>query len=193
MKQKVTFGITLLLIALILAVLPVNGEEQIYNDVIRLHVLAASDRAEDQANKLLVRDAVLRKYGSALSEYPTRDTAATAARRLLPDIERTATETLRAACVTDPVRVILTEEIYPRRDYATFSLPAGEYLSLRILIGDAAGQNWWCVIYPPLCLDTALEGDTALDDAEWGLLTENGNGHYTARFKILELLESLWK
>ncbi len=193
MKQKLTFGICLLWIALILSVLPVSGEEAIYDDVIRLHILAASDSDADQKNKLLVRDAVLEKYGSALRDYPTQELAARAVTALIPEIERTAEETLRSLGDAHRVRVTLTEEEYPRRSYAYFSLPAGSYLSLRILIGEAEGQNWWCVLYPPLCLDTALEGDTTLDDAEWGLLTENGKGRYTPRFKILELLESVFK
>ncbi len=192
MKHKLTFAIVLILIALLLAVLPVSGEEEIYQDVIRLHILAESDSEEDQANKLLVRDAVLEKYGTALSGYATREEAAAAAEQLLPQIRITAVETLRGAgCVAD-VQVTLTEEEYPRREYAAFALPAGTYLSLRVLIGDAAGQNWWCVLYPPLCLETSLSGDTSLDDAAWGLMTENGQGRYTARFKILEILDSIF-
>jgi stage II sporulation protein R len=84
----------------------------------------------------------------------------------------------------------LTEETYPTRDYESFSLPAGTYLSLRVLIGEAAGQNWWCVMYPPLCLETATDTPIGLDDAEWGLMTENGGGRYTVKFRILELLQA---
>ncbi len=191
MKRKFLFALSLLLIALILSVLPVRGEEAIYDDVIRLHILAASDSEEDQALKLLVRDAVLETYGSALSSYESRDAAAEAVEALIPAIETTARETLVQAGCTDSVTVTLTEEEYPRRDYAAFSLPAGEYLSLRILIGDAEGQNWWCVLYPPLCLDASCEGDTSLSDAEWGLMTKNGRGKYKVRFKSLEILKGL--
>ncbi len=192
MKLKLTFGFTLLLIAMILAVVPVSGEEKIYEDVIRLHILAASDSEEDQAVKLHVRDAVLEKYGSALSSYPDREAAAEAAEALLPAIRATAEETLSALGVTDGVQVTLTEEAYPSREYPGFSLPRGTYLSLRILIGNAEGQNWWCVLYPPLCLETSLEGNANLSGAEWGLLTENGGGRYTPRFKVLELLSSVF-
>ncbi len=192
MKQKITFAVCLLLIALILSVLPVSGEEKIYDDVIRLHILAASDSEEDQAVKLLVRDAVLKEYGSALSGYPTRDAAAEAAEALLPLIEKTARQTLSACGHEDTVSATLTWEAYPRRDYAAFSFPAGEYLSLRILIGEAAGQNWWCVLYPPLCLGASVKGDETLNDAEWGLLSSNGKGNYTPKFKVLEFLGSLF-
>lgn len=183
--------ICLLLATLLLAALPVRGEEEIYSDVIRLHIIAASDTEEDQALKLSVRDAVLGVYGSALTSYPDRDSAAEAARELLPGIRSLAEQTLREAGCDKPVSVTLTEEEYPTRDYETFSLPAGRYLSLRVLIGEAEGHNWWCVLYPPLCLDTATEGEL-LSDAEWGLLTENGGGHYQVRFKLLEWLKMLF-
>lgn len=183
--------ICLLLATLLLTALPVRGEEEIYSDVIRLHIIAASDTEEDQALKLAVRDAVLGVYGSALTSYPDRDSAAAAARELLPGIRSLAEQTLREAGCDKPVSVTLTEEEYPTRDYETFSLPAGRYLSLRVLIGEAEGHNWWCVLYPPLCLDTATEGEL-LSDAEWGLLTENGGGHYQVRFKLLEWLKMLF-
>ncbi len=192
MKRKLAFGFSILLIALIIAVLPISGEEKIYDDVIRLHILAESDSEEDQAVKLLVRDAVIEEYGTALSRYPDQESAADAARALIPAITATAEETLHAAGHHVPVQVTLTEEEYPRRDYGTFSLPAGSYLSMRILLGDAEGQNWWCVMYPPLCLDTALDGDAHLSDAEWGLLHTSRKGKYTPRFKLLEFLENIF-
>lgn len=183
--------ICLLLATLLLAALPVRGEEEIYSDVIRLHIIAASDTEEDQVLKLSVRDAVLGVYGSALTSYPDRDSAAEAAREMLPGIRSLAEQTLREAGCDKPVSVTLTEEEYPTRDYETFSLPAGRYLSLRVLIGEAEGHNWWCVLYPPLCLDTATDGEL-LTDAEWGLLTENGGGHYRVKFKLLEWLKKVF-
>lgn len=183
--------ICLLLATLLLAALPVEGEEAIYADVIRLHIIAASDTEEDQTLKLAVRDAVLSVYGSALTSYSDRDSAAEAAREMLPGIRSLAEQTLREAGCDKPVSVTLTEEEYPTRDYETFSLPAGRYLSLRVLIGEAEGHNWWCVLYPPLCLGAATEGEL-LTDAEWGLLTENGGGHYRVKFKLLEWLKKVF-
>ena len=133
--------ICLLLATLLLAALPVEGEEAIYADVIRLHIIAASDTEEDQTLKLAVRDAVLSVYGSALTSYSDRDSAAEAAREMLPGIRSLAEQTLREAGCDKPVSVTLTEEEYPTRDYETFSLPAGRYLSLRVLIGEAEGHN----------------------------------------------------
>ncbi len=192
MKRKLAFGISILLVALIIAVMPVSGEEEIYEDVIRLHVLANSDSEEDQSAKLLVRDAVLAEYGTALAGYADIESATAAAEALLPAITATAAQTLAIAGKNDPVRVTLTEESYPRRDYGAFSLPAGAYLSMRILIGNAAGQNWWCVLYPPLCLETSLSDKNNLSDAEWGLMSSNGRGKYTVRFKLLEVFKGIF-
>ena len=187
MKHTARLIICLLLCTLVIAALAVSGEEEIYHDVIRLHIIAASDSERDQSFKLLVRDAVLETYGSALTSCPTRDDARAVLEPLLP-----AVETLAEAGCDAPVAVTLGEETYPTRDYETFSLPAGKYLSLRILIGDAAGHNWWCVLYPPLCLDTALEESSQLTDAEYGLLRGNNQGKYSVKFKVLELLEELF-
>ena len=191
LQHTAVAGICLLLATLLLAALPVEGEEAIYADVIRLHIIAASDTEEDQTLKLAVRDAVLSVYGSALTSYSDRVSAAEAAREMLPGIRSLAEQTPREAGCDKPVSVTLTEEEYPTRDYETFSLPAGRYLSLRVLIGEAEGHNWWCVLYPPLCLDAATEGEL-LTDAEWGLLTENGGGHYRVKFKLLEWLKKVF-
>lgn len=190
MKKLFYLFLVLLLLVCMLSVLPVNGEEAVFDGVIRLHILANSDDPEDQANKLAVRDAVLEAYGDALAGYPTREAAAEALSYLLPEMEALAKKTLEGLGDGSPVAVTLTEEPYPRRDYGTFALPAGEYLSLRILIGEAAGENWWCVLYPPLCLGTATDTPVGMGDATYGLLTENGGGSYTVKFRLLELLET---
>lgn len=190
MKKLFYLFLVLLLLVCMLSVLPVNGEEAVFDGVIRLHILANSDTPLDQANKLAVRDAVLEAYGDALAGYPTREAAAEALSYLLPEMEALAKKTLEGLGDGSPVAVTLTEEPYPRRDYGTFALPAGEYLSLRILIGEAAGENWWCVLYPPLCLGTATDTPVGMEDATYGLLTENGGGSYTVKFRLLELLET---
>ena len=188
MKKLFYLFLVLLLLVCMLSVLPVNGEEAVFDGVIRLHILANSDDPEDQANKLAVRDAVLEAYGDALAGYPTREAVAEALSYLLPEMEALAKKTLEGLGDGSPVAVTLTEEPYPRRDYGTFALPAGEYLSLRILIGEAAGENWWCVLYPPLCLGTATDTPVGMEDATYGLLTENGGGSYTVKFRLLETL-----
>ena len=178
-----------LIAALFLAVCPVAGEEGIYSDVIRLHILAASDGEDDQADKLAVRDAILRDYGDAFRAFCDRTEAEAA---LTPELREriagTAERTLAERGSAAPVSVTLSEEDYPTRDYGGFSLPAGRYLSLRVVIGEGEGRNWWCVLFPPLCTAAAVEGvPLGLSDAEYRLLAD---GKKSVRFKTLELLTS---
>ncbi len=196
MKKTTWYVITLLLATLLLAALPVSGEEQIYEDVIRLHVLAESDSEEDQALKLLVRDRILAEYGTHLSGFSDVEQAEKEAQKLLDRIQATAQGVVNEAGCAYPVSVTFGEENYPARDYGEYSFPAGRYLSLRVLIGSGEGQNWWCVLFPPLCLDLAT-GNAPEDDAlavgltpeEYRLITGNAEGGYRIRFKTLELLQ----
>ena len=116
--------------------------------IIRLHVVANSDSNVDQAVKLCVRDAVLREAQCALSS------AADAKQAILTDLpalEAAANAELQRQGSGDTARVSFRRELFPTRDYDTFSLPSGVYQSLRVTIGKGEGHNWWCVLYPNLC------------------------------------------
>lgn len=123
----------------------------------RLHVLANSDTEEDQALKLLVRDAVLERATEILEQSADRAEAEIRLRESLPELEAIAEETVRATGYDYAVTAELEDTAFPTKEYDGFSLPAGEYLALRILIGEGVGQNWWCVVFPPLC--TAASAD----------------------------------
>ena len=191
MKTSISLAIVLLLCTLLLTAIPVAGEEGVYDHVIRLHILANSDSQEDQGNKLAIRDEILSIYGSSLTNCTTRKEAEATLLTLLPQMEKTAQEVLlsRGSCQT--ATVTLTEEWYPTREYDTFSLPAGNYLSLRILIGEAEGQNWWCVMYPPMCLGVATDSEIplGLTEEEYELVSEH---RYTIKFRVLEILKSIF-
>ena len=124
-------------------------------EVIRLHILADSDSTADQTDKLLVRDAVLALAAEQLPYDADAEAVCAALRASLPEIQQTAERTLREAGCTDPVRVSLGRTAFPARSYGRYTLPAGDYRALRIEIGSAAGQNWWCVMYPSLCIPAA--------------------------------------
>ena len=179
-------AIPILLAAFLVAACPVSGEESIYRDVIRLHVLAASDSTEDQNDKIAVRDAILSEYGDLFRGFSDRAGAEAAITpELREEIGETAKQTLAGRGNAAPVAVTLSEEDYPTRDYGDFSLPAGRYLSLRVVIGEGAGKNWWCVLFPPLCAAASVDGvPLGLSDAEYRLVTE---GKKSVRFKTLEL------
>ena len=164
MKIVAVLCAVFLLVAVCLSVLPLRGEEAIYDAVIRLHVLAASDSREDQADKLAVRDAILPLTAEALGDCVTREAAAARLAEMLPTLQATAAEVLCARGRQAPVEVVLGQEEYPTRAYEGFCFPAGEYLSLRVKIGRAEGQNWWCVLFPSLCL-SAAEGGISPEEA----------------------------
>ena len=152
---------TVLLAASVIGALPLAGEETIYENVVRLHVLADSDEAEAQELKLLVRDAVLRYLHETSEQAEDADAACLLYEQRLPGIRETARRTLRENGCDLPVNVTLTDEPYPDRTYGGYTFPAGTYRSLRVMIGRAQGRNWWCVLFPPLCLALAAEPETA--------------------------------
>lgn len=172
--------------------LPVHGEEEIYNSTIRLHVLANSDSEEDQAKKLLVRDAVLTYLEENLEQSLTYADALDAVSDHLDGIRVCASDTLGGKYA---VRVELGQEEYPLRQYENYSLPAGEYTSLRILIGEGEGQNWWCVLFPRLCTSRATEEEVYEDfiaagfsPEQYRLIKNESGAKYKVRFRILEIL-----
>ena len=193
------FGAAVLLTVAIL-ILPIHGEAALYDNVIRLHVLANSDSAEDQALKLKVRDAVLADTEGLLQDAASRDEAEAILKQHLPAIKQTAAETLAKEGVIAPVTVTLDFENYPTRQYEGLAFPAGEYLSLRILIGEAEGQNWWCVLFPPLCLSAASDAreteaiclSAGLTGEQYRLIANTDSTQYKLRFKILEVFENIF-
>lgn len=163
------------------------------SQVIRLHVLANSDSEEDQALKLEVRDRVLETTSALLAGETEPQAAAVLLNQHLDDIAQTAAQEISAQGHDDRVEVRLEQTWFPTRQYQGISLPAGNYLALRVLIGAAEGHNWWCVVFPNLCLpsvsERALEAST-LTPGQISLLQEEETS-YVFRFKALELWQSL--
>lgn len=163
------------------------------SQVIRLHVLANSDSEEDQALKLEVRDRVLETTSALLAGETEPQAAAILLNQHLEDIAQTAAQEISAQGHDDRVEVRLEQTWFPTRQYQGISLPAGNYLALRVLIGAAEGHNWWCVVFPNLCLpavsERALEAST-LTPGQISLLQEEETS-YVFRFKALELWQSL--
>ena len=163
------------------------------SQVLRLHVLANSDSEEDQALKLEVRDRVLETTSALLAGETEPQAAAVLLDQHLDDIAQTAAQEISAQGHDDRVEVRLEQTWFPTRQYQGISLPAGNYLALRVLIGAAEGHNWWCVVFPNLCLpavsERALEAST-LTPGQISLLQEEETS-YVFRFKALELWQSL--
>jgi len=170
----------------LLAGLRIGAQQQaLAEKLVRLHVIAVSDNAGDQAVKLRVRDAVLARVEPVLDQAEDAAEAVGLLEEMLPELERLA----RWVSGEGQVRVTLGRESYPTRHYEDFSLPAGVYTSLRIELGAAKGQNWWCVVYPPLCTGSVVETvreTSALNEEDLRLITEDGEG-YVIRFRLMEL------
>lgn len=166
-------------------------QHRLAEKTIRLHVVANSDSAEDQAQKLQVRDAVLEKVAQITE---TCSDAASAKREIALHIDEIR-EAAQKETAYD-VQVRLGTEQFETRYYDTFTLPAGEYPALRVNLGKAQGHNWWCVVFPSLCTaatSDALERTAAVGgfDSEEMELIEGGEEAYELRFKSFEWLQAL--
>ena len=190
MKQAVLRAICILLCTLCITLIPTEAEAAIYEDTIRLHILAPSDSVEDQALKLKIRDNVLKKYGYILNESKSIAEARALISQSEKDIQTDVNYWIREMGYSYTSSVELREEWYETRQYSDFTLPAGEYLSLKITIGGGEGQNWWCVMYPPMCLDASVGNAGDYSEAERTLIK---NDKYRVKFKLLEVSSELFK
>ena len=165
---------------------------EIRQDVLRLHILANSDSEEDQALKLKVRDRILQETGVAFGSPASLAEAKASAAENLDEIEAAAADEIRKNGFDYPVKAELTRMYFTTRQYEEFTLPAGMYDAVRVTIGEAAGHNWWCVLYPPLCLPAAqtsrVIGDT-LREEESDLISRSPQ--YEIRFAVVEWFEAL--
>ena len=193
MKGISTVIILSIFLTLFITIMPTEREGEIYEDTIRLHILANSDDECDQEMKLRVRDFIL-DAGLLSGVGESKEAAEASLASGTREAEEKINEDLRAMGVEYEARVTLTEEWYDTRDYEGFSLPKGVYTSYRVILGAGDGQNWWCVMYPPIC--KGLSTDNASDDAisysgeEIALIS---SGKYRIKFKILEVLSQRLK
>lgn len=197
-KTKSLFGwaVAILAATLLLAILPTEYEGAIYEDTVRLHIIANSDKKEDQDLKLEIRDKLLLEYGDELSGISSKGEAEKLLSSRTDEIEGDVRLWLNELGSDASAEVELGTEWYDRREYENFTLPAGYYTSLRVILGEGEGKNWWCVMYPPLCLDLATEKAPS-DDALLGYteseVTLIEGGGYQIRFKLLELVSRALK
>ena len=166
--------------------------QTIRTKVLRLHVIAVSDSEEDQALKLKVRDSVLRCSQDILSGETQKGTAERRIAANLDALRIAAEEEIKKNGYDCPVRVELTKADFPTRTYENVTLPAGQYNAVRVVIGNGEGKNWWCVMFPPLCLSAAKK-QTGLSDVlnKDELALTQSDPKYEIRFWIVEKIEKL--
>ena len=162
--------------------------------LLRLRVIAESDTSADQADKLLVRDAVLAALEPRIADCASLEEARAAALEALPQLAEAAGKALEEAGRPRSLTLRLGAEDCPLRAYETFTLPAGNYETLTVTLGAGEGHNWWCVVFPPLCL--AAAGESGEEDEEWSVFSPAEQRLMTAgsveiRFRCLELLQKL--
>lgn len=174
-----------------------SGEQQeLAQAMIRLHVVANSDSAEDQALKLAVRDRVLEQARAIYPEGATLEEAEQALRSHLALLAGAGRSAVEEAGQDVPVTAALEECWFPTKEYDGFSLPAGNYTALRVVVGEGKGANWWCVAFPPLCVGAASQTlETAAQAGYFtpeqvALVTGEESG-YVLKFKGMELLGQL--
>ncbi len=200
MKKILILSVAVLLTASLSSFFPTRSELSLYDNFIRLHVIANSDSEDDQSLKLRVRDKILEVVGEALADTETKADAEDAMRSILPEIERAAAEVVTDAGHTESVAASLTEEKYPRRSYGTVTLPAGTYTSLRVIIGEGEGHNWWCVLFPRMCTKPAVSAaeqeeeftDAGFTPSQYRIITDSKDAHYVVKFRIIEIIRSLF-
>lgn len=166
--------------------------DRVRGEVLRLHVLANSDSAEDQNIKLLVRDRLLEVGGALFAQASGAQEAARIAAQLQTELTAAADAVLAEHGCDYRACVEVSKSLFPERTYEDITLPAGVYMAVRVLLGEAQGRNWWCVLFPPLCLPAAVKQESvAAFTDENGTVTQ-AEGGYEVKLKIVEWF-SYWR
>ncbi|MEG1886738.1 MAG: stage II sporulation protein R [Oscillospiraceae bacterium] len=190
LRSAVAFG---LVFTILLSFVRFDAQcQEIRENVLRLHVLANSDETYDQDLKLKVRDELLKVSDSCFSESITEQEALAAAKENLELLESTAKKVIREENFSYDVKVEIGKAHFDTRVYDNFTLPAGEYEAVRVLIGEAKGKNWWCVMFPPVCVPAAMPEHTigeVLSEEQSEIVGNPSN--YEIRFKTVEVFEKV--
>lgn len=170
-------------------------QEDLQSNLVRLHIIANSDSNEDQAVKLKVRDAVLAETEKEL-EINTKEEIV----KNLDKFEKIANEVLAENGFPYTAHAVYGKFDFPKKEYKNITLPAGEYFGVRLILGEGEGHNWWCVMYPPLCVadDSSMEMDgksqellkQSLDEETYEVVTGE-KSDITVKFKAVELIQEL--
>ena len=193
MKLFVKSACIAFVLVVIYSLIPFQAQcGNISNDVFRLHILANSDSDYDQSVKLKIRDRVLEYSKSLFESASSKEEAESLISQNLDNITQVAQNELQNLGCGQNVRAEIKKMYFTTRYYDSYTLPSGMYDALRITIGSGKGHNWWCVMYPSICISAASEQDEkakkALDDGEYDIIK---NEKYSYKFKVVELFEKL--
>ncbi len=189
-KISVTVGIVVAILFSICSF--AKTSEEIRSDVLRLHVIANSDTSVDQNLKLRLRDYILQEGKDIFNGSVNVENAVEKIEPVLPELEKSAKAFVNKAGFDYDVKISLSNEYFTTRTYETVTLPAGKYLALRVVIGSGEGHNWWCVMFPPMCVPAADKKDeieNVFSEKEIKLVESKPK--YEPRFKVVEIYEQL--
>lgn len=189
-KISVTVGIVVAILFSICSF--AKTSEEIRSDVLRLHVIANSDTSVDQNLKLRLRDYILQEGKDIFNGSVNVENAVKKIEPVLPELEKSAKAFVNRAGFDYDVKISLSNEYFTTRTYETVTLPAGKYLALRVVIGSGEGHNWWCVMFPPMCVPAADKKDeieNVFSEKEIKLVESKPK--YEPRFKVVEIYEQL--
>ena len=204
-SKKVKYSLILIIllgiyifISAISYVTAVSGELE--NSVFRLHVIANSDSKEDQNLKYIVRDKLIEYMNEISVSAQNKEDAIKIANEHLDDFYRIAKQTIKENGYDYDVTVEIGNFAFPTKTYGDISFPAGNYDALRVKIGSAQGQNWWCVMFPPLCFVNVSSGvvpeeskellKEEMSDEEYSIISDQTSSEIKFKFKIIELLQN---
>lgn len=197
-KDKILLSVTAIAISIYMAfscTYFTASAQAVKNDVVRLHILANSDSESDQTVKLKVRDALLETNASILNDGVTKENAKEHFEKSKEILLKTAKETLNENGFNYDVKITLQEEYFNTRTYGNLTFPAGQYTALKVVLGEGEGKNWWCVMFPPLCIPAADGLETNENTADYltdsGEKIVSGGSKYIVKFKLLEIYEEL--
>lgn len=204
-SKKVKYSLILIIllgiyifISAISYVTAVSGELE--NSIFRLHVIANSDSNEDQNLKYIVRDKLIEYMNEISVSAQNKEAAIKIANEHLDDFYRIAKQTIEENGYDYDVTVEIGNFAFPTKTYGDISFPAGNYDALRVKIGSAQGQNWWCVMFPPLCFVNVSSGvvpeeskellKEEMSDEEYSIISDQTSSEIKFKFKIIELLQN---
>lgn len=196
-KNSLILLFLLFLYVSISAISYVNAvSSDIEQSVFRLHVIANSDLEEDQNLKYKVRDNLIEYMNTLCKDVTNKEEAIAIAHAHQEEFEQIAKKTIEKNGFSYPVTIEIGNFSFPTKDYGDVSLPAGYYDALRVKIGEATGQNWWCVMFPPLCFVNVTSGivpeeskeliKQELNDEEYSIITKEDNSQIKFKIGLIE-------
>lgn len=192
MSKKIYLFVPIFLIALVLFSImsPINTlSNDISQKVLRLHILANSDSKADQDLKIKVKDNILKDTAYIFKDCNTLDESIETANKNINIFQRSAENTLKNCNSNYSVKVYVDKEFFDIREYKDFTLPSGYYNTIKIVIGEGKGHNWWCVMYPSVCISACTDDfDKVLTKEEKKMITSK---KYIPKFKMLEIVNKL--